>query len=43
MFTNKALNFNPKNFPSFNSRIIVAGKEYIKNLELYSMLLQIMN
>jgi len=38
MFTNKALNFNPKNFPSFNSRIIVAGKEYIKNLELYSML-----
>ena len=40
MFTNKALNFNPKIFPSFNSRIIVAGKEYIKNLELYSMLFE---
>ncbi len=40
MFTNKALKFNPKIFPSFNSRIIVAGKEYIKNLELYSMLFE---
>jgi carbamoylphosphate synthase small subunit len=40
MFTNKALKFNPKIFPSFNSRIIVAGKEYIKILELYSMLFE---
>jgi hypothetical protein len=31
MFKNKAQSFFPNNFPSFNSQMIVAGKEYKKN------------
>jgi len=40
MFNNKAQSFFPNNFPSFNSQIIVAGKEYKKNWDLYFKLLQ---
>ena len=40
MFKNKAQSFYPNNFPNFNSQITVAGKEYIKNLDLYFKLLQ---
>ena len=40
MFKNKAQSFFPNNFPSFNSQIIVAGKEYKKNWDLYFKLLQ---
>jgi len=40
MFKNKVQNFYPKNFPSFNSQIIVAEKEYIKNLDIYFKLLE---
>jgi len=31
MFKNKAQKFYPNNFPSFDSQITVAGKEYRKN------------
>jgi hypothetical protein len=40
MFKNKAQRFNPKNFPSFNTQIIIARNEYKKNLSLYFKLLQ---
>src|ERR1700683_3578142 len=40
MFKNKAERFNPNNFPSFNSQIIIAGNEYKKNLSIYFKLLQ---
>lgn len=39
MFKNKAQSFYPNNFPSFNSQITVAGKEYKKNLDIYFKLL----
>jgi len=40
IFINKAQNFYPKNFPSINSRIIIAGEEYRKNYDLYFKLLK---
>jgi hypothetical protein len=40
MFKNKAQSFYPNNFPSFNSQVTVAGKEYKKNLDMYFKLLQ---
>jgi hypothetical protein len=40
MFNKKAQSFFPNNFPSFYSQITVAGKEYIKNWDLYFKLLQ---
>jgi hypothetical protein len=40
MFNNKAQNFYPKIFPCFNSRIMVAEKEYRKNLDIYFKLLE---
>lgn len=40
MFKNKAQKFYPNNFPSFDSQITVAGKEYKKNWDLYFKLLE---
>ena len=40
MFNKKAQSFFPNNFPSFNSQITVAEKEYIKNWDLYFKLSQ---
>jgi hypothetical protein len=40
MFKNKAQRFNPNNFPTFNTQIIIARNEYKKNLSLYFKLLQ---
>jgi hypothetical protein len=40
MFKKKAQSFYPNNFPSFNSQVTVAGKEYKKNLDMYFKLLQ---
>src|SRR6195952_2316144 len=40
MFYNKTKNLSYKNYPSFNSRIIVADEEYRKNLDLYKQLVE---
>src|ERR1700712_4940225 len=40
MFYSKTQNLYYKNYPSFNSRIIVADEEYSKNLDLYKQLVE---
>jgi hypothetical protein len=40
MFYNKTKHLYYKNYPSFNSRIIVAYEEYRKNLDLYKQLVE---
>lgn len=40
MFYNKTKNLYYKNYPSFNSRIVVADQEYRKNLDLYKQLVE---